>query len=369
MVSTLDFGDPDPTTAWDRLAPFESTDIVMRFYKAQHRRSLNREQAKNISARIRQARELFTVARTTPDIIRPIVVYYGTLALARSFLMCFETSSNESTMKASHGLTATSWNPVFRENYRSALEVKIKIEVSGTFASLMQRTRNGERVAILKYPSQYGPLPESGPDVPQPWRWHTIGTDALTEPVTVTLHDVIARLPDLQEFYRATTKMIENEACRPATAIMNRDQEWITVVAHRAFRATGESSGSFRELYGIDPLIEIDPVQRGMSFVVPGPIPDLPYMKSSLSGNTYLVSPINGNLQLSTLSMLYIIAFAASVFARYYPVQWATILGGGVAGDEFFPLIKRAVEVAEAQIPARIAELLSTTMDLQSWGE
>ena len=87
----------------------------------------------------------------------------------------------------------------------------------------------------------------------------------------------------------------------------------------------------------------------------------LPPIKSDKEGNTYVVGPLPSDLDLSSLSLLYLIAYSMGMLARYYPSKWLSLLNSS-KGDFAFPLMKAATIVVEDRFPQLVLQELESTL-------
>lgn len=81
--------------AWAALSLYESTDLVKRFAAQRTGRSPNTTKAREISAHSAQGREYFRSAAGTGELVRPLILYYGVVALARGAVLFLDTALDQ----------------------------------------------------------------------------------------------------------------------------------------------------------------------------------------------------------------------------------------------------------------------------------
>src|SRR5260370_21548844 len=173
------------TDSWERLSLYESRDLLSRFYQKRHSGELSAEKAYEIIAHLAQGRGYFASARQSSELVRPLLLYYGVLALSRGLILFLDTTLRECSLPASHGIEAVSWQNVPGGiNQLPNLPLKI---TEGTFGLLSKATNNAERCLVHGVPSGLPPR-------------HLLvreGTATVPNPTTITMKMVLERLPDL----------------------------------------------------------------------------------------------------------------------------------------------------------------------------
>jgi hypothetical protein len=134
--------------AWEALSLYESRDIAARLFKQRHALELNADAAYGIVSHVAQAREYFSSAERAAPLVRPLLVYYGVLALSRGVILFLNPSAKEGTLKQAHGVTA---NTTLSAGIAKIGELGIEL-ARGTFAELSAVTHNRERASVFKAP-------------------------------------------------------------------------------------------------------------------------------------------------------------------------------------------------------------------------
>lgn len=96
---------PLPTRdPWNRLSLYESGDLARSLLRERHHRRPNESRSKEIAAHITQGRLYFEAAEQAATLIRPLLLYYGVLALSRAVVLFSDGSRREAALSEGHGL-------------------------------------------------------------------------------------------------------------------------------------------------------------------------------------------------------------------------------------------------------------------------
>lgn len=332
---------------WGQLGLFESTDTVRRLYERRHH---GKKPSAAIVAYAMQGRQYFAAARQSLDIIRPLLVYYGAMSLARAFTL-FDSGQEP---HGSHGLHL---NLADTKSLARLPKAKIKIDENGTFPTLMRTSHNKERIQLLYIPRQEFALRmEFTPQLSSPRDCYTTGAVDVAGKTSITLTDVLSRLPDLLDIFRASFD-------EPPETFEVQAMIWLdgTIVTFPEGPNVPSTIGDLRQRFAIPEEISVyqggTAAPAGYRISIP---PDwgvaLPCMRSDRYDRVFFVPPVPEVGFLSTLSLLYLTTYAMGMLARYYPAMWLALLTGQ-PGDRYFPVLRHALDLAEQQIPARVLEL------------
>jgi hypothetical protein len=358
------------TDSWERLSFFESWDILTRAYHKRHGRRLSAEKARDIVSHLVQGREFFTSAHSAADLVRPLLLYYGVLALSRALILFLDTAkSRESALSPAHGCEVVDWQHDLAPGIQGLPTLKIRFR-EGTFSELTTATRNEESVTLLD--AGIWPVMHRQP-----------GALQFPPGTIVTVKEVLARIPKLQPLYERTFG--ERSACYPARIVFQPGgtQADITLYPTKLGLPREEE---MRDAFGLplDLPVSIRTSDYGgdnaepeiffrlerKSFVESSQ--QLPPMKNDISKNgllpgvylTSLVSPLPGGLNLSSLSFHYLIAYVTGMLVRYYPSAWRSLINRD-RGDFAFPILRAAITAVEEQFP----DLLLMDLEAMSAGD
>jgi hypothetical protein len=357
-------------TIWHELSHYESRDGVSELYKRAHDRELNATKAFAIVAAITQGREFFENAKGADDLVRPLMLFYGCVALARGVTLFATPAVGEEALRPAHGVVSLDW-PGTLTSQASSLEDRIRrlpdLRIGfarGTFTELAKATDNTERVGGIA-----GTRPGSSG-----WRFTAHGQAEFAGSDELTLRDLLARLPDVSATYARTFN--ERSLCFRVNPKYN-DAEHQTTFELLTPRYLGlPSQDEIREAFNLPPWVEITEqeeagsiFQRGPSrtFVLTHPesldYEALPWFTIDASTtnfggpNTYIVSYKPGDVRLSTLLDLYLIGYIFGSIVRYHPSIWFALISRS-KGDFMLPIIREATDVLEERFPRLSWEVL-----------
>ena len=88
---------------------YECMDLVSRYYKVKHGIEPKEEKSRETVSCLAQGREYFAIASNSSELIRPIILYYGTVAMSRGLVLFLQSEARETTLNSSDGLGAIKW--------------------------------------------------------------------------------------------------------------------------------------------------------------------------------------------------------------------------------------------------------------------
>lgn len=331
--------------------------------------------AREISAHFSQGREYFRAASGAGELVRPLVLYYGAVALARGAILFLDAS--KSKISASHGLDTSGWPDLLTRPDELA-DSRVEIGPGGTFPELARVTGNAERIRVQA---------EGAPGVAD-------ATSTGTAPSAgeaLTIKEVLGQIPDIAPLFERAfsehsrrlrseliyTGHVEDrrigEEIPPDRPV--RRHSWLGIVrgplgyppedrTRDLARASGHArlgpSKGEQFLY-FARFAEQAPVGRLHELFCDAGSRDAPHLKMPLaataSGEEYLKLPTDGGVALSTLLALHLAAYATGMLVRYHPGFWA-MLAGRAAGGEAAPVLSAAVSLVEERYPALILEAI-----------
>src|SRR5688500_8909978 len=124
---------------WNELLDFETRDLVERFVKKKFGREPSARKIQQITSNFIQGREYFKSAEAASITVRPLLQYYGVMALSKGLILCLNYSLTEDHLKGSHGLEVKNWKEVISSREFENLEISFG---EGTFSELIKETEN-----------------------------------------------------------------------------------------------------------------------------------------------------------------------------------------------------------------------------------
>lgn len=345
-----------PRDTWRRLSAYESGDLVRQLLKERHGRSPNADKSAEVAAHVAQGRQFFEAATDAGSLTRPLLLYYGVLALSRAIVLSADVSRRECTLNGAHGLSALGWGETLAKGMDRVPEIQVTI-TGGTFSELAVATSNVERSLVYGYHRLRRPVLQHGAE----------GFDPNANQVRISLKETLARLPDLTDLYQLTFGALS--ACHPAYIQVHHDiqTDYYLLQTRRGLADVDH----IRKAFGLHSEVSIEaddyyhPVGQvsGLKFVIHNELSPpsmrrhtLP-IKNDRFGLPYVVEPLDGDQSLSTLSLLFIVSYAMGMLVRYHPSQWASLSGHG-RGNGVVPLLTAAAHLIEQRFPGLVLEEL-----------
>lgn len=124
---------------WHFLREFESKDLVKRYIKNRFNYELNSSKAFEITSAFRQGRSYFNSALNSDISVKPLLQYYGVVALSRGLILILNSKSRENNIVPSHGLKIKNWSDVSSSGKLENIVLKTS---AGTFKELISATKN-----------------------------------------------------------------------------------------------------------------------------------------------------------------------------------------------------------------------------------
>lgn len=332
---------------WERLSFYESTDFVSKSYRERHKEEVVASKAHEITSHLKQGREYFESAGAAGDLARPLLLYYGSLALARGLVLFLSPDKREMNLKRGHGLTAKGWEATLVGGIAGVPDLTISA-TEGTFRELADATSNAERIRIdlAPYPNKVG--------------FKTQGTVVVPPGTSLTLREALARIPELYRHFQRT--FARTPRCYPAFVFMLSPETQTDIYLldlHGNLPDDAEIRGTLQ--LG-DSLV----LARAKEHPLLGPIPNAsfrlthrsvgeffaqaPPIVTDQDGAAFVRGPLDKGLRFSSLSYFIIVAFAMGMLVRYYPTVWADLVTGA-KGDYTLPILKAAASLVEERLP------------------
>jgi len=301
-------------SAWETLKNYQSEGLLKHQLQICGEQSPSPARVDDITAHIRQAENYFMAATSSDIMIRPLIVYYGCLALARAAILILSPGMTVERLKPSHGMSIAVRNP----RSGDPNNVAVKIGTAGTFRQFVEVTKN---ITIMRNFGSDGVVGN--------WKHRSLPLMSC-----ITLDEILCRIPDLiqQNFRRGMSQSIAR-----VRKIELKDDGVLTIYFFEQ---------------GIDyapPLIEMlewfcpdhrKTVEIFDTISFSGSMADIDWPpvwhlhKGRSAGAAfdgecfYLIKPFSCTVDLSKPAATLALAFALSSCARYYPAMWRAILDG-----------------------------------------
>src|SRR5438128_5972178 len=295
---------PNPLAGrvWEELSLYESRDLIDRFFKSRHDRDLSAEKANEITSNLAQGREYFSSAREAGELVRPLLLYYGVLALSRGLILALEPGTREASLSSSHGLVTLQWAQTLSAGIKELGKLQMQF-ATGTVSDLARATKNRD----------WGIY--HGPTIPTWQVFEEAGSEHVPNGRSFLLQDVLARIPNLRDLYERTFE--EHAHCYSGNV-----HQFITPPLQRNLYVDGTALGlpaeeRVRNDLKIPATIPMaartdhafrdgrlhyfirDQPEPGNDFIM-----HIPQMTLDGRGQGFFVAPLFDDVRLSTLSLL-----------------------------------------------------------------
>jgi hypothetical protein len=340
---------PVNEAAWAELAVFESSDLIKRFYHRRHHLELNSTKAREITTALVQGRQYFNEVRSAGDLARPLLLFYGVVALTRALILFLQPTAKEENLSQSHGLNAQGWQQTLASGIRHVPDLQIEV-TGGTFSELANATKRTDRTQVYKAP------------YPSTVTVTKVENDPMDVGWSFTVRELLARIPDLHNLYEEAFD--EFAACRMTLVFLllglGPYQTSFTVPRTRRGLVPEDRVRQDLQLGAENLMHSANDNFLGNveNWHVQQPrdseqalLDHLPDLMNDAAENTFVIPRMANAPKLSRLLMLYALSYATGMLARYYPSKWVTLLTGG-PGDFSYPLLAAGIRLVEDVFPS-----------------
>ncbi|MBW4540786.1 MAG: YaaC family protein [Myxacorys chilensis ATA2-1-KO14] len=337
-------GDP-----WEVLINYESNELVRRRYKEIHNREANAAHALEISASFSQGAAYFSSAKNADRVVRPLLLYYGVLSLARGTAIFLRRGIREASLSPAHGLSTVNWGQTLAQSNSDIGDIRIRVTKDGSIHEFAEATGNQTLMRISKSAIN-----------------QTSTHDTLVNNQEFTLSDILSRFPELMQQYirwrsdgRCAIGGVE-ESSPAGSVIIRINKKWGTfsanhdlvkrVVEHLDVLSIQEAPDFWHVSIGV-PLGEVASERN-----IPGHWDYVPSDGFGI-GFSCLVGRYPGGWLGSKPVALFLLAYILGMLARYFPSQWTSLVRN-YGNDAASPTLLSAMDTIERQFPQTIADFL-----------
>lgn len=327
--------------SWAHLSLYESTDLVKNLFNKRHGRELNSGKAQEIVSAIAQGREYFSAATNAGLLVRPVLQYYGVLALSRGLILLLSSTFRETSLPQSHGLTTSGWGEKLTQKRPGELPVVV---TSGTFLSLMEHTKNFEMPWVFT-----GPYPNKL-ILARHYPTHTLTN------TQITFEDVLSREPKLREIFEKT---FNKNASNYLSFIFAIGPELVDVDIFPGVHGL-PADDILRQQLTIPARSEITqsyqhnfvPTLGHARYRLYQPsgsscLAELPQFENTSEVYSALISPLQNEIHISKIGRYFLLAFFLGTLSRYHPTYWLGIMQGRQNGDFIMPAIREIMSIIQ----------------------
>ena len=309
---------------WDYVGRMESYDYAARLFAQFNGSAPDPEKTREINTAFAQGRMYFENARSADLGVKPLLLYYGAMALAVGLVSFKQPEKAAGTLKPSHGLRAGDWRKVLRSGVEDVLDLEVRA-AAGTF----------REVALVAWHWNVGKVygdvrkRETYPEV------RNLGSvDFADGKSSLALRDLISRSRHTGADYAAVT----GDSSRLHRVVVQLTEGNRMLAVRSAGRVPAEA--------------KVD-----LSF--PRDDPTVPLWANNDLANdqismTMVDSFPNGD-RLSEFVKLYLISDVLGMLSRYYPSRWIALIRNDV-GSAAQPLLAKSVRAVETKFVAEFAQ-------------
>jgi hypothetical protein len=334
---------------WNRLAIFESRDLVRDRFQVRQQRELASQKAEEIVSHLAQGRAFFSSAEGAQESVRPLLQYYGVLSWARGFILYLSTTLREAGLSSSHGLSAVSWGQTLADGTRNVGKLGVRLD-SGTFSQLLDATQNLERTSIF------------APPIPNRTMWRKAEPRPVQGTVISAL-DLLSRIPDLCNEFEST--LSSPSSCNKAFVFTLSEVTQTDINIFPGLLGLPDAE-SLRTQFGIPTACEMRLVDRH-NFVgeirncfvrlihknVNEMAAQMPMLANDSHGESFIIAPFAGGTQLSSLVKFFALSYFLGMLARYFPTRWIA-MSNRQTGDRLFPLLRAGSDLVQQRFPIAV---------------
>jgi hypothetical protein len=324
--------------SWDELIEFETRDLLVGYFKKNHNSQLNAWKASEIASNFIQGREYFESAKKAGFTVRPLLLYYGVLALTRALILTLQPKLSESMLKGAHGLKIKNWSHILKSKDFENLELQIR---EGSLSELLHVTGN---INYLR----------AGTNVIN-WKGH------LTPPSVnqmITLKEFFQFLPDLNsEFTKWTGHPLSHTVISSIKTELDIGRVTIKLNKYQVDERLVELLFPINFAVNRQILInenEVTVVYENLNW---SPNISQKWHGSFDLGDICVVPVLQNDVGLNILSTMFAISYTFGMMARYYPSSWIS-LRRVEAGDKAYPIIQKTLSFIEEKYPLSVLDFL-----------
>jgi len=331
---------------WNKLLAFESRDLVGRYIKEKFERELNRERTLQITSNFIQGREYFRSSENANSTVRPLLQYYGVMALSKGIILCLDVKKTESQLKSSHGLEITNWNQIIKNKDFENLKIIVR---DGTFYELITVTQN------INYIRSNSSAVNNKSHLIKPQKGDYL-----------ILKQLISYFPDLQNEYKSWLKEDLHFA---AFNIFKTDKEKNSINIELQKKIERDVIKLlFPDQYCPDLKVKWENNKTYVSYTLEKWYPNITQRWGwgpLQIGEACIIPTLKDDIGLNLISGLYMISYVFGMMARYFPTTWIGIMRGE-KGDKIYPFVHRLMDFIDEKFPIIVLDFLNSPYDFEN---
>jgi hypothetical protein len=324
---------------WNELLKFETNDLVDRFVTTRHGRKLNKNRILQITSNFIQGREYFKSSEIASITVRPLLQYYGVMALSKGLILSLDLSKTEENLKSSHGLSIKNWNQILKKKEFENIEVSIG---DGTFSELIKVTEN--KNYLRANTSEIN--------------WSSFLNPPLKGDI-ILLKKLIQYFPDLSEEYNS---WLEEKLYFAVVQEINTNGDDNKIFIKLEGQVDIQTSDLlFPQDYCKKKTIEAGYNSTIIKYDKCNWYPNITQRWNSVFGvgDACVIPTLPNDIGLNLLSGMYMISYVFGMMARYFPATWIS-LKRVEKGDKIYPFVYRILDFVDDKFPQLVLDFLNT---------
>ncbi len=327
---------------WHFLREFESKELVKRFIKKKFDFNLNANKAREITSAFTQGRELFTSCLKADISVRPLLQYYGVVALSRGLILVLNKDARENNIIPSHGLKIKNWNEV---NKSGKIEDIILKSSNGTFSELIKATSNKTYFRAgcsgINWQVQY--------DMPE-------------REIELNLKEISFCFPDLALSVKSWLDM--EIPSRIMNKLYNNGNSLEIEIQGK------NDSELLGKIFPSNCYRDLQIIENGDTCIVKFNSEQTPNLSQKWVsafesiGDPCVVPPFKNGVFLNDISTMYASSYIFGTISRYYPSAWNNI-NKGISNDSILSFSLNLMDLLQNKYPQIILDFIKSPYDFE----
>jgi len=328
---------------WHFLREFESKELVKRYIHKKYQYELNSTKALEINSAFIQGREYFTSCLKADISVRPLLQYYGVVALSRGLILILNKGARENNIVPSHGLKIKNWSDVNKSGKIENVILKVS---NGTFYELIKVTNN----------KSYFRFGSGGIN------WQVV-YDIPSSEVEFSLKEISYCFPDLNLSVKSWLDLeVPSRSLNSFKHVENKYEleiggkydinifELIFPKTHYNNIEINESANSCNVRFDHDQVPNLSQKWESAFQVI---------------GDPFVVPPFKNGFFLNDISTMYSAAFIFGTISRYYPSTWNNI-NKGISNDSVLPFAFNFMDFIQDKFPQTIMDFIKSPYQFET---
>lgn len=329
---------------WNEILIYETRDLVEKHQIKMFGRKPSAKKLDQITSNFVQAREYFQSAELSNITVKPLLLYYGVMAMSKGLILSLDKNITEEQFKSSHGLDVKNWKEVQKSMEFENIEITIG---EGTFTELLKNTKNTNLLRSNSTNVNY-----------------FAQLKAPTKGTSISLKKVVQYFPDLNnEFFHWTGEKLIFLTVKSLKSNPTTKKVEVKIVSEPkdgsidlCFPLEFCENRISKKIIDGNILVEYDDNgwYPNLTQKWTGPF-DI--------GDVCAIPPIQNDIGLNLLGGMYIMSYVFGMMARYFPTTWIR-LRRAEKGDRIYPFAQNIIDFVYEYFPRQVLDFLQSEQPL-----